>query len=75
MKLIALSTCLIVQMAKSVSANETIKKKQGNDRIISGARLNFIFSIAFLKISMEELNNIFKERKYINKEYDELFLE
>lgn len=75
MKLIALSTCLVVQMAKWVSANGINKKKQGNDRITSGARLNFIFSIAFLKIFAEELDDIFKERKYINKEYDELFLE
>ena len=74
MKLITLGTCLVIQMAKLVSSKNIIVKKQGNDKIVSGARLNITFSLAFLKISAEELSNIFKVRKYINEEYDKLYM-
>ena len=42
--------------------------------MVSGGKLNPIMSLAFLKLTFQEMHSIYKARKEINKVYDRVGL-
>ena len=71
MKLIAIGTCLSMQMATSIVGTELQVGKKGNKSIVIGGNANLILTGAYLKILVQECYSIVDARKVINRRYDE----
>lgn len=75
MKLIAMGTCISMQMAVVTFSKELNVGKKGTPKMVSGGKLNPVLSLAFLKLTFQEMYSIYKARKEINKAYDRVGLE
>lgn len=69
MKLIAMGTCISLQMATIILGQELQVGKKGNKPMIPGGKVNLLMSGAFFKIVIKDLKLIFKARREISKAY------
>lgn len=74
LKLISMGTCISMQMAVVAFSKELHIGKKGTPKMVSGGKLNPIMSLAFLKLTFQEMHSIYKARKEINKVYDRVGL-
>lgn len=75
MKLIAMGTCISMQMATILLSKELHIGKKGIPKMAAGGKLNPILSLAFLKITFQEMHLVHNARKDINKVYSSIGLE
>lgn len=72
LKLISMGTCISMQMAVVMLSKDLHVGKKGIPKMVSGGKLNPLLSIAFLKLTFQEMNSIHSARKKINKVYDSI---
>ncbi|SEH74131.1 hypothetical protein SAMN02910265_02415 [Ruminococcus flavefaciens] len=72
MKLIAMGTCISMQMAVIALSKELHIGKKGTPKMTAGGKLNPILSLAFLKLTFQEMNSVYKARKDVNRNYDKI---
>lgn len=72
MKLLAMATCMSLQMGKAVMSNQMQIDKNGFAPIVSGANTNLLMISTFMKLSIQEFQKITMIRKQINMKYDEM---
>lgn len=70
MKLLAMGTCLSLQMATIVLRKGLIVKKKGSKEYIAGGNANVLMMSTFAKLTLQEIIYLGKCRKAINREYD-----
>lgn len=70
LKLISMGTCISIQMAIITFGKGLHVGKRGNLKMIPGGKLNPVMSIAFLKLTFQEMYSVYKARKEINRIYD-----
>ena len=72
LKLISMGTCISIQMAVLTFSKELHIGKKGIPKMIPGGKLNPVMSMAFLKLTFQEMHSVYKTRKDINKAYDRI---
>lgn len=69
-KLISIGTCISMQMAAIALGQGLQQGKRGRNKITPGGKINPMLSVAFVKLTLQEIKSIYKARKYINDIYD-----
>lgn len=69
MKLIAMGTCISLQMATIVMGQGLQVQNKGNKAIIPGGKTNALMMSAFVKITIQEIVTTSKERHIVNENY------
>lgn len=72
MKLIAMGTCLSLNMATIVLGRGLEVKRRGNKSVIPGGKANLLMMSTFAKITFQKIVNIAKERSRIDNAYKEM---
>lgn len=70
MKLLAMGTCLSIQMA-SMLIGDDMQVKNGAKGMIPGAKVNLLMSGAFLKLTIQEMTSVISARTAVNRYYAE----
>ena len=69
-KLLSIGTCISMQMAAIAFGQGLQQGKRGHKKIIPGGKINPMLSVAFVKLTLQEIKSIYKARKHINLTYD-----
>ena len=69
-KLVAMGTCICMQMAKIIIHDELQIGKKGNSPMVPGGNANLLLIGSFMKLTVQEMLSIANMRKLINDKYD-----
>lgn len=69
MSLIAMGTCICLQMATIILGESKGKSKKGNTASISGGKINALMMSDFTKIAFQDMKSVIDARNKINTKY------
>ena len=75
MKLLAMGTCIALQMATIVIGGQLVIDKKGTKPMIPGGNVNLLMTGTFFKIAVEDLASITKARHSISQAYKTNYME
>lgn len=71
LKIIAMGTCIMLEMATMILNQQKSLKKKGKNAIVPGGKWNVILTGAMMKAMTQEMVEVTKVRNEINKKYSE----
>lgn len=71
LKIIAMGTCIMLEMATMILNQQKSLKKKGKNAIVPGGKWNVILTGAMMKAMTQEMAEVTKVRNEINKKYSE----
>ena len=71
LKIIAMGTCIMLEMATMILNQKKSLKKKGKNAIVPGGKWNVILTGAMMKAMTQEMAEVTKVRNEINKKYSE----
>ena len=71
LKIIAMATCIMIQMSAMILNQKNIVKKKDKKAIVPGAKWNVILTGAMMKAMTQEMVEVTKARKEVNKVYSQ----
>lgn len=71
LKIIAMGTCIMIQMSAMILNQKNIVKKKDKKAIVPGAKWNVILTGAMMKAMTQEMVEVTKARKEVNKAYSQ----
>lgn len=71
LKIIAMGTCIMLQMSAMILNKNNVLKKKSKKAIVPGAKWNVILTGAMMKAMTQEMAEVTKVRNEINKKYSE----
>lgn len=74
-QLLAMGTCISMQMATIVMGNDLQVGKKGNKPMIPGGKVNLLMTGVFFKEAMADILSIENARREINKKYKSNYME
>jgi hypothetical protein len=72
MKLLAMGTCISLQLATILVGEGIQAKKKVSRKLVPGGKVNVLMSGIFFKLTLQEMTSIVKARTDINRYYDEI---